>query len=115
MKTRITLVLVVLVAALAAITAAYAGSCANLSRPAATEWSPGDPPLVRGHWVWIPSVCPECVGTFEFWGFIAPGDFGTNGNYQNGATVSLLGLSAVCDEFKTVARQETHGIQTGCH
>jgi hypothetical protein len=108
--------LVATVVALAVPAAALADSCDNASRPAPPNYVPGSGPLIVGHWVWLPSIgVPE-----NSWGFIAPGTFGTNGNYAGGQTVSLLGNSAICDGNGTAAanRQhgsgEEHGIQSGC-
>jgi hypothetical protein len=67
--------------------------------------------------VWLPSV----GAPIEAWGFATPGTApsvelgapGANGNYTNGKTESLLGVSAVCNGG-ALARQTTHGIQSGC-
>jgi hypothetical protein len=58
------------------------------------------------------------------WGFAPPGAGdsvgfgfpGANGNYTNGQTSSLLGVSAVCNGGGNVqnVRQGTSGIQSGC-
>ena len=41
---------------------------------------------------------------------------GANGNYTNGQTTSLLGMSAICQGGGNAAnaRQNTHGIHSGC-
>jgi hypothetical protein len=39
---------------------------------------------------------------------------GANGNYTNGKTSSLLGVSNNCPPGNNPARQTTHGIQSGC-
>lgn len=99
-------------------TAAFADSCANVSRaPAACGFScPG--PVVEGNWVWLPSIGVP----FPAWGFAPPGaadsvDFGmpgANGNYTNGYSSSLLGHSVHCSSNDPSSRQQTHGIQSGC-
>jgi len=111
-------------AALVAIpsAAAFADSCTNASRdvhaPAPAcylECTSG--PITVGNWVWLPSI-----GVLEpIWGFAPPGALdsqllgtpGANGNYTNGQTSSLLGVSAICNGGAT-ARQQTNGIQSGC-
>jgi hypothetical protein len=101
---------------LAVPAAAYADSCANVSRaPAPCGWTCSAPVTV-GNWVWLPSV----GGPFA-WGFSVPGGFdsvtfgfpGAPGNYTNGFTSSLLGHSAIC-LGGVPSRQTTSGIQTGC-
>ncbi len=88
--------------------AALALSCDNVSRAAPKGDVSG--PIIKGHWVWLPSIgVPE-----EAWGFFPPGTEGTNGNFANGETFSLLGTSAQCDPEKTTSRQTDHGVQTGC-
>jgi hypothetical protein len=100
--------MVALMLALAA-PAALAVTCVNESRSAPKGDTSG--PIFKGHWVWLPSVgAPE-----EAWGFAPPGTFGTNGNFTNGKTSSLLGTSAHCDPDKTTSRQTENGVQTGCH
>jgi hypothetical protein len=118
------------IAALAATTApAMADSCANVSRPAPPGWTPATvftAPLVEGGWVFLPSLT-SIFGPAEFppfWGKITPGTQdsillgapGANGNYTNGKTVSLLGVSAICRQSSQafVVRQTDHGIQSGC-
>ena len=105
---------VVLVAKLAmmvflAAPAALALSCDNVSRQA-PKGDTSSGPIVKGHWVWLPSIgVPE-----EAWGFFPPGTEDTNGNFTNGKTHSLLGTSAQCDPSKDTSRQTEHGVQTGC-
>ena len=105
--------IVVLVAMMAmmlslAAPAAPALSCDNVSRAAPKGEVSG--PIIKGHWVWLPSIgVPE-----DAWGYFPPGTEGTNGNYTNGKTFSLLGVSAQCDPDKTTSRQTDHGVQTGC-
>jgi len=99
---------------------AVADSCANVSRAPAPCGFTCTGPVIEGNWVWLPSV----GAGFPAWGFAPPGaeesttnDFpGANGNYTNGATSSLLGLSAVCQGGGNVdnVRQGSHGIQSGC-
>jgi hypothetical protein len=77
-------------------------------------------PVVEGNWLWLPSIGVPVPA----WGFITPGnepsqELGApdaNGNYTNGKTESLLGVSANCTGKGAAAehRQEDHGIQTGC-
>jgi len=105
--------------AIAAPATAWADSCANVSRaPAACGTNCTAGPVIQGNWVWLPSVDPTAPPA---WGFAPPGAFdsasfgfpGANGNYTNGKTSSLLGVSAICTGTNT-ARQTSKGIQTGC-
>jgi hypothetical protein len=75
-------------------------------------------PVTDGNWVWLPSIgVPDPV-----WGKAPPGGAdsvqlglpGANGNYTNGKTSSLLGMSNNCPPGNNPARQTTHGIQSGC-
>ena len=107
---------------------AFADSCVNVSRPAPAGWTQATTytaPLLQGGWVWLPSLAS--VGILDlppFWGKPTPGTFdsillgapGANGNFTNGQTVSLLGVSAVCSQSSQayVIRQTDHGIQSGC-
>ena len=104
---------------------AFADSCSNVSRPAPAGWTQTTTytaPLLQGGWVWLPSL--GIPGLPPFWGKVTPGTSdsillgapGANGNYTNGKTVSLLGVSAVCNTSSQafVIRQTTHGIQSGC-
>src|SRR5438876_11935839 len=103
-----------------AITAvpALADSCENTSRAAPNPTGPG--PIIKGNWVWLPSL--GIPGLPEAWGFAPPGTFdsttlgfpGANGNYTNGQTASLLGMSANCPPGSNPNRQTDHGIQSGC-
>lgn len=91
--------------------AASADTCGNVSRPAP---APTGGPIVKGNWVWLPSV----NGPEAEWGFASPGGaFNPKGNF-GGATGanSLLANSAICDSSSTAAqnRQTTNGIQSGC-
>ena len=109
---------------LAGAAPALADSCANVSRAAPQGYTPGmtySAPLVQGGWLWLPSLDPSLP---PFWGKITPGTLDAfllnapdqNGNYTNGKTISLLGVSAVCNTSSQafVVRQTTHGIQSGC-
>jgi hypothetical protein len=75
-------------------------------------------PVIDGNWVWLPSIgVPDPA-----WGKAPPGTMdsvnfglpGANGNYTNGKTSSLLGMSNNCPPGNNPARQTTHGIQSGC-
>ena len=98
--------------------AALADSCDNTSRAAPNPTGPG--PIIKGNWVWLPSL--GIPGLPEAWGFAPPGAFdsttfgfpGANGNYTNGQTASLLGMSANCPPGSNPNRQTDHGIQSGC-
>jgi hypothetical protein len=111
----------------AAPAAAFADSCANVSRPAPAGYTSSTvytAPLVQGNWLWLPSLSSiGATGLPPLWGFISPGTSdsqllqapGASGNYTNGKTVSLLGVSALCRQSQAfVVRQTDHGIQTGC-
>lgn len=88
------------IATLAAPLAAQASSCANYSRPAPSCNRVCTSPVVEGNWIWLPSLGVPLAA----WGFAPPGTFdsqlfgapGANGNYTNGQTASLLGMSALC-------------------
>ena len=54
---------------------------------------------------------PHLAGTFDSTVFGFPG---ANGNYTNGQTSSLLGMSANCPFGANANRQTDHGIQSGC-
>jgi hypothetical protein len=111
---------------------AFADSCSNVSRPAPpgfTESTVYTSALLQGGWVWLPSLSAVLGGATSdyppFWGKVTPGTSdsaflnapGQNGNYTNGKTVSLQGVSAVCNSSSQayVVRQTVHGIQSGCH
>lgn len=116
------------VAVLALPATALADSCANVSRHAPagyTATTTYSAPLVQGNWVWLPSLSSiGLTGLPPAWGFVTPGTSdamllhtpGAVGNYTNGQTVSLLGVSAVCNSSSQafVIRQTSHGIQSGC-
>jgi hypothetical protein len=114
---RIAIVFTTVVVSLAiSAQVAFADSCTNFSRAAPTPTGPG--PIIKGNWVWLPSVGAPIDG----WGFAPPGAFfsttvpfpGAAGNYTDGATSSLLGVSAICSPGGVPNRQTTHGIQSGC-
>jgi hypothetical protein len=120
MRRFIVCVAALLAAAALTASAAFADSCANVSRaPAACGMSCAGP-VIQGNWVWLPSIGAPVAA----WGFAAPGREdsvafgfpGANGNYTNGKTSSLLGVSALCKGSGNAqnARQQDHGIQTGC-
>jgi hypothetical protein len=107
-------------AALALPAAASADSCANVSRAPAPCGFNCSGPVIEGNWIWLPSIgVPAPV-----WGFAPPGAEdsvslglpGSNGNYTNGQTSSLLGMSAICQGGGNVnnVRQSSSGIQSGC-
>jgi hypothetical protein len=89
------------VAALA-VPAAFAHSCANVSRAPAACGMSCSAPVVEGPWVWLPSIGVP----FPAWGMDKPGNAGG----------SLLDRSAICTGNGNAqdARQTDHGIQTGC-
>jgi hypothetical protein len=95
---------------------AVADTCVNLSRAPGPATSSG--PVTKGNWVWLPSIGVPFPG----WGFAPPGSPasvengapGANGNFTNGKTSSLLGVSNNCPPGNNPARQTDHGIQTGC-
>ena len=111
MMKRIVLLMAMVALMLALVApAALALSCNNVSRAAPKDADTSSGPIVKGHWVWLPSIdVPE-----EAWGFFPPGTFDTNGDFTNGKTFSLLGTSANCDPDKATSRQTEHGVQTGC-
>ncbi|HZV48982.1 MAG TPA: hypothetical protein VFD49_04380 [Candidatus Dormibacteraeota bacterium] len=94
---------------------ALADSCSNTSRePASCGWNCPSP-VVDGNWVWLPSI-----GVQEYaWGFAPPGSTdsvafgfpGANGNYTDGQTSSLLGVSALCANPPATAGR---GLRSGC-
>ncbi len=110
-----------MVATLALPAVASADSCSNVSRAAPKTTSTTSGPLTKGNWVWLPSLgVPDPA-----WGKAPPGTVdsqalslpGANGNYTNGKTSSLLGMSAYCtNPTKPGANQTTkdHGIVSGC-
>ena len=116
-RMKLVVAAVVAAATLAIPATAFADSCANVSRAPAPCGFTCTSPVVVGNSVWLPSIG---VGLLA-WGFAPPGTIdsiqagfaGANGNYTNGQTSSLLGMSAICKGTITV-RQTTNGIQTGC-
>ena len=115
---RAILAAIAVTAMLALTGVAYADSCANVSRaPAACGFSCTGP-VIDGNWVWLPSIGVPVAA----WGFAPPGAAdstafgfpGANGNYTNGQTSSLLGMSNNCPPGSNTNRQTDHGIQSGC-
>jgi hypothetical protein len=106
------------VAALALPAAAVADSCSNVSRAPAPCGFTCTGPVIDGNWVWLPSIGVPVAA----WGFAPPGAAdstgfgfpGANGNYTNGQTSSLLGMSHNCPPGSNTNRQTAHGIQSGC-
>ncbi len=105
-------------AVVAVPSAAFADSCANVSRAPAPCGMTCTAPVIEGNWAWLPSIGIP----FPAWGFAPPGGAdsvgfglpGANGNYTNGQTSSLLGMSANCLNPTGTSRQWYHGIQSGC-
>jgi hypothetical protein len=119
MMRRKFLVAFVAAAATAAVPlSAFADSCANVSRAAAPQTTSTTGPTTKGNWVWLPSLGVPA----DAWGKAPPGTVdsqalglpGARGNYTNGKTSSLLGVSANCPPGSNPNRQTTHGIQSGC-
>ena len=69
--------------------------------------SADDPGRIEGNWFGCPPGAADSVND---------GFPGANGNYTNGQTTSLLGMSAICQGGVNAAnaRQNTHGIHSGC-
>lgn len=98
----------------------FADDCHNVSRAAPADVTQL---TVSGNWVWIPAGYfgggQPATGA---WYFGVPGGYvanlvglpDANGNYTNGQTYELQGLSANCDPSKTTSRQTTQGIQNDC-
>jgi len=82
--------------------AAFAHSCANVSRAPAACGMTCSAPVIEGPWVWLPSIGVP----FPAWGMDKPGNAGG----------SLLDNSAYCTGQGNAqdARQTEHGIQSGC-
>lgn len=118
MRRLLLCVAALLAAASLSASVAFADSCANVSRAPAACGMSCSAPVTDGHWVWLPSIGVPVPA----WGFASPGtedaaNLGLpNGNYTNGQTSSLLGVSATCTGNGNAqnARQTDHGIQTGC-
>jgi hypothetical protein len=117
--------------ALAIPAVAAADSCTNLSRdanaPAPDCGFTCTTVVSQGNWVWLPSLYSTGISSDPLppiWGFAPPGAAdstglglpGSNGNYTNGQTSSLLGVSAICQGGGNVnnVRQSSNGIQSGC-
>src|SRR5262249_20475768 len=118
-----------MVTALAIPAAAAADSCTNVSRdanaPAPDCGFSCTTVVSKGNWVWLPSLYSTGLSPFPLppiWGFAPPGAAdstnlglpGSNGNYTNGQTSSLLGVSNNCPPGNNTNRQTTNGIQSGC-
>ena len=113
MKKRIFAGALAVALALSLPVAALANTCVNVKRPADKD----APFTVKGQWVnvgdaWL-FVSPGTNVEEEFGvpGVHAPGE---NGNYTNGRSGSLLGVSAHCDTSKTTGSDAHRAIQTGC-
>jgi hypothetical protein len=111
------------VAALAIPAAAAADSCSNVSRAPADCGLSCTTVVTDGNWIWLPSLSNIGItGLPAVWGKAPPGTAdsvafdlpGANGNYTNGATSSLLGMSNNCPPGNNPNRQTTNGIQSGC-
>ncbi len=93
--------------------ASFADTCHNVSR------APAAPFTQDGDWIYLP-VGFVYANSPAAWYFAPPGSAvaqavgfpDANGNYTNGKTGSLLGVSANCTG--TTSRQTDHGIQSGC-
>jgi hypothetical protein len=121
MNRRIVVAACAAVAAALIPVAASADSCSNVSRaPAACGTTCTNGPVVKGNWVWLPSIGVPLAR----WGFAPPGAPdsvlfgmpGAHGNYQNTRVTgnqSLLDNSASCKTGGS-NRQTSHGIQSGC-
>jgi hypothetical protein len=115
---RAILAAIAVIAMLALTGVAYADSCANVSRAPAACGFTCTGPVIDGNWVWLPSIGVPVPA----WGFAPPGAAdstgfgfpGANGNYTNGKTSSLLGMSNNCPPGSNTNRQTAHGIQSGC-
>jgi hypothetical protein len=115
---RAILAAIAVIAMLALTGAAYADSCSNVSRAPAACGFTCTGPVIDGNWVWLPSIGVPVPA----WGFAPPGGAdstafgfpGANGNYTNGQTSSLLGMSHNCPPGSNTNRQTAHGIQSGC-
>ena len=103
------------VVALAVPAVAAADSCANFSRSAPACNLSCTAPVIQGNWVWLPSIDPSAPAA---WGFAPPGagdsvDFGfpgANGNYTDGKTSSLQGVSALCRTDKVAIFKRQDGV-----
>jgi len=112
---RKALLVVAALVALAVPAVAVADSCANFSRSAPDCNLSCTTPVIQGNWVWLPSVDPSAPPA---WGFAPPGGPdsvgaglpGANGNYTNGKTESLLGVSALCRTDKVAIFKRQDGV-----
>lgn len=120
MKRRLLAITLAAGMALAGPAATFADDCHNVSRAAPADVSQM---TIDGNWVWVPAGAfgggQPAVGA---WYFAVPGGYvatmfglpDAGGNYTNGRTYQLLGMSAHCDPSKTTSRQTTQGIQNDC-
>ena len=91
---------------------ALSDNCFNLSRSSkGLSTNPADfsAPLVKGRWLWLPSVGAPIAA----WGFEVPE------NYQHGNIDAwLLSNTKYCEEggflFYNGPRTTEHGVQSGC-
>ena len=103
------------VVALVVPAVAAADSCANFSRSAPACNLSCTTPVIQGNWVWLPSIDPAAPPA---WGFAPPGGPdsvgfgfpGANGNYTDGKTASLLGVSAFCRTDKVAIFKRQDGV-----
>lgn len=104
----------VTVALLVPANAAFADNCFNASRPSGgLSTNPADfsAPVIRGNWVWLPSVGVPAPS----WGFEPPYNF----QDRQGTEDWLLAKTPYCAAGGFVnpggtSRTYTHGIQSGC-
>jgi len=109
---RMVVTIVIAFAMFVFVGAALANNCFNLSRTSSgLSTNPADfqAPLVKGRWVWLPSV----GAPLPAWGFEVPE------NYQHGnANDWLLSQTNYCEEggflFYNGPRTTEHGVQSGC-
>lgn len=93
---------------------ASADSCANYSRQAPACGMNCAAPVVAGNWVWLPSIGVPVAA----WGFAPPGAAdsvafgmpGANGNYTNGKTSSLQGMSRLCSSDSATLFKRQDGV-----
>ncbi len=113
MRSRVVVLTLAAALAMSVPAAALANTCVNVKRPADTT----EPFTIKGQW----------VNVGDAWLFVSPGtnveeEFGVPGvhlpaepgNYTNGKSGSLLGVSAHCDPSKTTGSEAHRAIQTGC-
>jgi hypothetical protein len=110
---RIAAALAAFVAALAFAGTALADNCFNASRPSGgLSTNPADftSPVLKGNWVWLPSVGAPIAA----WGFGPPSNYLDSG----GNEAWLLENTPYCEAggfiFYNGPRTTAHGIQSGC-